>query len=143
MGPNSARKDLGPDIDQDFETAKLNFETLRRQNLALRGTLKTSLSEVRDSLTALRVTVDQLRETQDATSKQGGESSHPALDVLTARECEVLRLIGEGHTTKEIAHLLRIAFRTAVNHRSNIMSKLEIHNVAGLTRLAIDSGLIR
>ena len=60
---------------------------------------------------------------------------------LTPREREVVQLIAEGHTNKEIATLLGLATKTIENHRTRIMDKLEIHNVAGLTRYAIDRGI--
>lgn len=61
---------------------------------------------------------------------------------LTEREREVLQLIAEGHTTKEIAALLSLSIKTAKRHRENIMSKLGIHDVAGLTRYALRKKLI-
>jgi DNA-binding NarL/FixJ family response regulator len=64
------------------------------------------------------------------------------LESLTPREREVLQLIAEGLTTKEIAEKLFISVRTADVHRSNIMNKLNVHNVAGLTRMAIAFGLV-
>ena len=63
------------------------------------------------------------------------------IDVLTPREREILQLIAEGHTNKEIAGLLVLSVKTIENHRTRIMDKLEIHNVAGLTRYAIDRGI--
>jgi len=62
---------------------------------------------------------------------------------LTKREGEVLRLIAEGETTKEIGQLLQISFKTAVAHRTNIMTKLDIHNLAGLVRYAIRRKIIQ
>src|SRR5690242_3362370 len=63
-------------------------------------------------------------------------------ESLTSREVEVLKLIANGLSTKEIAHSLGIAFKTAACHRSRIMAKLDIHNVANLTRYAIRSGYV-
>lgn len=63
------------------------------------------------------------------------------VDVLTPREREILQLIAEGHTNKEIAGTLVLSVKTIENHRTRIMDKLEIHNVAGLTRYAIDRGI--
>ena len=63
------------------------------------------------------------------------------VDVLTPREREILQLIAEGHTNKEIAGMLVLSVKTIENHRTRIMDKLEIHNVAGLTRYAIDRGI--
>lgn len=65
------------------------------------------------------------------------------LDDLTAREREILQLIAEGHTTKGIAAKLNISAKTADTHRTNVMNKLNIHDVAGLTRFAIQSGLVQ
>ena len=62
---------------------------------------------------------------------------------LTTREVEVLRHIAEGHSTKQIAYLMTISFKTAACHRSHIMDKLEIHEVAGLVRYAIRNGLVQ
>jgi len=64
-------------------------------------------------------------------------------ELLTAREREVLQLIGEGKTTKAIAGVIGISFKTAESHRSRIMKKLDIHEIAGLVRYAIRRGLLR
>jgi len=61
---------------------------------------------------------------------------------LTERETEVLRLVANGSSTKEIASQLKITSRTAETHRERIMRKLGIHNVAGLTRFAIAKGIV-
>jgi two-component system response regulator NreC len=61
---------------------------------------------------------------------------------LTKREREVLQLIAEGFTSKEIAEQLFISVKTVENHRANIMKKLEIHDTAGLVRYAIKIGLV-
>lgn len=63
-------------------------------------------------------------------------------DPLTAREHEVLQLVAEGNTTKEVAALLGVSVKTADSHRSRIMEKLDIHDTAGLVRYAIRQGLI-
>ncbi len=64
-----------------------------------------------------------------------------SLKSLTSRERQVLQLIAEGHTSKEIAQILNISYKTADTHRANIMTKLDMHNAAELTRFAISSGL--
>lgn len=63
-------------------------------------------------------------------------------DLLTAREKQVLQLIAEGNTTKDIAALLHLSVKTAESHRSNIMNRLDVHNVASLVRYAIRRGMI-
>jgi len=64
-------------------------------------------------------------------------------DPLTAREREVLLLVAEGKTTKEVASILGIGAKTAESHRARIMEKLDIHEAAGLVRYAVRRGLIR
>ena len=64
-----------------------------------------------------------------------------AIDGLTAREREVLQLVAEGHTTRDIAEALRLSPKTVDSHREHIMEKLGIRNVAGLTKYAIREGL--
>ncbi len=64
-------------------------------------------------------------------------------DPLTLRERQVLQLVGEGKSTKEIASVLCISAKTADTHRTKIMQKLDIHQTAGLVRYAIRQGLIQ
>jgi len=64
-------------------------------------------------------------------------------DQLTPRQREVLQLIAEGRTTKEIASILKIAIKTVETHRTQMMERLNIHDIAGLVRYAIRVGLIR
>jgi DNA-binding NarL/FixJ family response regulator len=63
-------------------------------------------------------------------------------DTVTQREREILKLIAEGYLNKEIAEFLNISIKTVEKHRSNIMKKLDLHNVASLTAYAIERGLI-
>lgn len=63
-------------------------------------------------------------------------------DVLTPRELEVLKLIAEGHTSKEIAELLVISVKTVDRHRTNMLEKLGMRDRVDLTRYAIRRGLI-
>jgi DNA-binding NarL/FixJ family response regulator len=64
-------------------------------------------------------------------------------DFLTDREREILQLIAESHSTKDIAGKLGISLKTVDNHRTNLMRKLNLHDVASLTRYAVDVGIIR
>src|SRR5688572_4302695 len=65
-----------------------------------------------------------------------------AAPALTSRQTEVLQLIAEGHSSKQIAGLLFVSMKTIEKHRSALMGKLDIHEIASLTRYAISSGLI-
>ncbi len=69
-----------------------------------------------------------------------GSSNTP--DFLTDREREILQLIAESHSTKDIAAKLGISMKTVDNHRTNLMRKLNLHDVASLTRHAVEIGLI-
>ncbi|PYU19272.1 MAG: DNA-binding response regulator [Acidobacteria bacterium] len=64
-------------------------------------------------------------------------------DPITLREREVLQLIAEGKSTKDIASLLGISVKTADSHRSRLMRKLDIHEVASLVRYAVRKGLVQ
>ena len=64
------------------------------------------------------------------------------LDALTGRQREVLQLIAEGHTIKEVAQILQISVKTAEAHRTQLMERLDIHDVTGLVRFAIRVGLV-
>jgi DNA-binding NarL/FixJ family response regulator len=63
-------------------------------------------------------------------------------DRLTVREREILRLVAESNSTREIAAKLGISTKTVDNHRTNLMRKLDLHDVASLTRYALNTGLI-
>ena len=64
------------------------------------------------------------------------------LDALTGRQREVLQLIAEGKTIKEVAQILQISVKTAEAHRTQLMERLDIHDVTGLVRFAIRVGLV-
>jgi DNA-binding NarL/FixJ family response regulator len=63
-------------------------------------------------------------------------------ELLSPRQREILQLIAEGHTTKEIARLLHLSAKTVETHRTQLMHRLDIHDVAGLVRYALRNGLV-
>ena len=71
-----------------------------------------------------------------------GDSSPSGVAMLTDREREVLQLIAEGLSSKEIANMLGVSLKTIDSHRSNLMEKLDIHKVSRLVRFAIRAGLV-
>lgn len=75
----------------------------------------------------------------DGKSSQQTESTWA---TLTKREREIIKLIAEGYKNREIADYLCISTKTVDKHRTNLMKKLDLHNVAGLTAVAIEKGLI-
>ena len=66
----------------------------------------------------------------------------PVADPLSPRERQVLQLVAEGKTTKEVAVVLDISVKTADSHRTRLMKKLDIHETAGLVRYAIRRGIV-
>ncbi|HUP03530.1 MAG TPA: response regulator transcription factor [Bryobacteraceae bacterium] len=66
---------------------------------------------------------------------------HRALEALSPRELQVLRLVAEGKTSKDVAVLLDLGLQTVRSYRKTMMKKLGVNNVAGLTQLALASGL--
>jgi DNA-binding NarL/FixJ family response regulator len=66
-----------------------------------------------------------------------------ALDGLSPRELQVLRLVAEGKTSKEVAVLLNLGLQTVRSYRKTMMKKLGVNNVAGLTQLALAAGITR
>lgn len=72
--------------------------------------------------------------------RQGSAAATGA--ALSPRQCEVLKMIAEGGSTKEIASTLNLSVKTVEGHRAELMRRLEIHDVAGLVRHAIRIGLV-
>jgi DNA-binding NarL/FixJ family response regulator len=72
-----------------------------------------------------------------------GEKAKPlaSWEILTHREREVIKLIAEGYRSKDIAEYLTISIKTVEKHRSNLMKKLDLHSISGLTNYAIQNGL--
>ena len=70
-----------------------------------------------------------------------GDQKSPR-ERLTPRQREVLQLIAEGFTTKEIGQALRVTVKTVETHRSQLMQQLNIHDIAGLVRYAVGAGII-
>lgn len=69
--------------------------------------------------------------------------SAPEDNILTSREREVIQLLAEGKTSKEVAVTLNLSVKTAETHRTNLMRKLDLHSVADLTRYAVRNGIVQ
>jgi DNA-binding NarL/FixJ family response regulator len=78
----------------------------------------------------------------DFLARQTDADKLSPFERLTSREREVLQLISEGHTNNAIAQALKVSAKTVEKHRANLMSKLRVHDLAGLIRAAIKHGLI-
>ena len=81
---------------------------------------------------------DNIKDYLSAVPQEGGDSP----EKLTNREREVLQMVTEGKSSKEIAFKLGIEEHTVVKHRQNIMNKLNIRDIPGLTKYAIHEGII-
>jgi DNA-binding NarL/FixJ family response regulator len=71
------------------------------------------------------------------------DTDRQARHILTPREREVIQLLAEGRTTKEVAVTLNLSVKTAETHRTNLMRKLDLHSVADLTRYAVRNGIVQ
>lgn len=104
--------------------------------------LLRAIREVEDGGSALHPTVaaklikDYVRRTK-STQKRSSDS------ILTARESEVLKLVAEGRTNRQIAEILGLGRKTVDAHRTNIMRKLDLHDVTGLVKYALKRGFIK
>jgi DNA-binding NarL/FixJ family response regulator len=82
------------------------------------------------------------RAAMEEGSPGGGAGGDP-YEALTDREKQVLKLVAEGKSNKEVAELLGISVKTAMSHRERVMEKLDVHNRTELVRFAIKRGVIR
>ena len=101
--------------------------------------LLSAIDAVREGRSYLSESIT--RQVVDAIAHPDGEVP-VGLAVLTDREREVLQLIAEGLSSKEIASQLGVSLKTVDSHRSNLMEKLDIHKVAGLVKFAVRAGLV-
>jgi len=85
---------------------------------------------------------DQLLRRIQRGDVAGGQSAAP-IDSLSPRELQVMRLVSEGHTSKEIAALLNLGLQTVRSYRKTLMRKLGVTNAASLTQLALSTGVNR
>jgi DNA-binding NarL/FixJ family response regulator len=88
------------------------------------------------------VITDYMRRLGDQVYEEDDSSGQARLERLTLRQREILQLIAEGHTTQEIARKLLISVKTVETHRTQLMDRLDIHDIAGLVRYAMRVGLI-
>ena len=75
--------------------------------------------------------------------RNGSNGESPKLPTLTSREREVIQLLAEGKSSKEVASLLNLSTKTAETHRSNIMRKLDIHSIRDLVVYAVKNDIIQ
>ena len=145
-----------PRIVKDFPDAKVLILSAHANEEYVIRALRSGAAGymLKDAAAAeLRVAIDSViqdktylspsisRTVIDSYLKRVGGSFRP-LEQLTARQREILQLVAEGKNTTEIAGLLGISIKTVEAHRLQLMARLDIHDVPGLVRYAIRSGLV-
>jgi DNA-binding NarL/FixJ family response regulator len=83
------------------------------------------------------------RENPDGAEENKQKKEDDSAAILTGREREVIQLLAEGKTSKEVAVALHLSVKTAETHRTNLMRKLGLHSVADLTRYAVRNGIVQ
>jgi DNA-binding NarL/FixJ family response regulator len=104
--------------------------------------LATAIREVQKGNTVFSPAISERLQGRDQASLDRGGQFKKRGNRLSSREVEVLQLIAEGKPNKQVAAELGVSFKTVDKHRQHLMSKLNIHDVAGLTRYAIAEGII-
>jgi DNA-binding NarL/FixJ family response regulator len=103
--------------------------------------LATAIREVEKGNTFFSPSISKrVRDRSWKSADRGGSATNG--NRLSSREMEVLQLIAEGKPNKQVAAELGVSFKTVDKHRQHLMSKLDIHDIAGLTRYAIAEGII-
>src|SRR3984885_7922325 len=120
------KSDAGRDLVAAVEALQLNrtFFTNRVSQMGLEGFLQ-------------REPIDGHEDGGEKKEQDGSEV------VLTSREREVIQLLAEGKTSKEVAAVLHLSVKTAETHRTNLMRKLGLHSVADLTLYAVRNGIVQ
>ena len=129
--------------NEAIETARAqgwNLNSDGRQSLHLAARLERhQLEKYAHLVNALKDAVCNARQ---PTNRRNTRAKKLTGRPLTPRESEILKLIAEGHSSREVAEKLKISFRTAVAHRYHIMWKLDIHDVVTLVRYALRNKLV-
>jgi DNA-binding NarL/FixJ family response regulator len=105
--------------------------------------LSTAIREVQKGNRFFSPSISRRLQSRRLKALSRGDAARKRSNFLSSREVEVLQLIAEGKSNKEVASELAVSFKTVDKHRQHLMSKLDIHDVAGLTRYAIAEGIIK
>ena len=104
--------------------------------------LATAIREVHKGNTFYSPAISKRLNDRDQQSLDRDGNSKKSSNCLSSREVEVLQLIAEGQANKQVAAELGLSFKTVDKYRQSLMGKLNIHDIAGLTRYAIAEGII-
>ena len=106
------------------------------------GDLSRAIRETAKGGTVVSPAVQKRLLESPPVPRGGGATPAKRVPRLSSREAEVLQLLSEGKANKETAAELGISIKTVEKHRQRLMSKLDIHDVAGLTRYAVTAGVV-
>lgn len=127
----------------DTEELAKEFAEAGADAYVLKGDTGRALVDVLDTVLGSRTAhVERVHDSVIAAGARHARGSQPVTTSLTRREREVLQLIAEGHSNKEIGNILGISAKTAETHRTRIMTKLNLHSVSELVRHAIRNRII-
>ncbi len=124
----------------DTPAGNLPHESFGQRVLVELGAIRNEVEQIRGEVAEIR---EEVSGSCDEVSENRSQVSHESelINRLTPRQVEVLKLIAEGRTTKQIALELNISVKTVETHRSQLMERLGVHDVAGLVRVAIKAGV--
>ena len=125
-------------VDQVTELGASGFLLKQTSSHAL----ATAIREVQKGNTFFSSAISKRLNDRDRKSRDRVGKITKRRNRLSSRETEVLQLIAEGKPNKQVAAELGVSFKTVDKHRQHLMAKLNIHDVAGLTRYAISAGII-
>jgi len=125
-------------VDQMMDLGASGF--LLKQSAS--SMLVAAIREVHKGNTFFSPAVSKRIQRRNQTALDRGGQVKKKGNRLSSREVEVLQLIAEGRPNKQVAEELGISFKTVDKHRQHLMTKLDIHDTAGLTRYAISTGII-
>ncbi|MHA7102579.1 LuxR family two component transcriptional regulator [Roseivirga pacifica] len=145
----SQLKKTMPELRTILLTMHLDYATVKKaMEIGFDSYILKNLDETELKIALNKVVKGQkywsasITEVLNNTSKIIGKERFSKLASLTNRETEILKLIAEAHSTKQIAEELFISVSTVETHRKSIIKKLDATNVAGLVRIAVSEGLV-
>ena len=147
----SALRNFEPDVVlSDHSLAQFNAQSalavLRKVRPATPLIIVTGLPDSERTVECLRAGAEDLlvkgNLSRLAASITTALALRRPLEALTPRQIEVLRMVAEGHRTREVAKRLKLSVKTVESHRGEVMKRLKIHDVVGLVRYAMRVGLV-
>ena len=128
-----------PDLVQELAKTRHKLRAAMRRSAAELQTMQARCADLQNTMLNLGEPSAYYRAKEAAWQRL---SRHHLRDFDYGREIQVLKAIADGQSSKQLAYELKITFKTAVSHRTRLMQKLDIHEMASLVRLAVVAGLI-